>query len=115
MPTVEKQCTCLAVRCHALEQGESIANAVTRGRGELRGVQQGIDRDNLLEQRGHDTLETVSLLSQLPQIRALLSATLGNVPNECHKMSANSGTCSLFLLNSSNAASRVFSFNRSAT
>jgi len=37
------------------------------------------------------------------------------VPNECHKISASSGTCSLFLLNSSNAASLVFSFKRSAT
>ena len=43
-----------------------------------------------------------------------LDSAKGALPNECHKIKANSGTCSLFLLSSSSAASRELPFISSA-
>lgn len=52
--TVEEQCAGLVVRGHALEKGQRIADPVRGGSGELGGVEEGVDRYDLLDQRGHD-------------------------------------------------------------
>lgn len=52
--TVEKQGAGLVVGGHALEKGQSIADPVRGGGGELGGVEEGIDGYDLLDQGGHD-------------------------------------------------------------
>lgn len=52
--TVEKQCAGLIVGGHALEKGQSIADPVGGGGGELGGVEEGVDGYDLLDQGGHD-------------------------------------------------------------
>lgn len=42
------------MRCHTLEEGESITNPVGGSRGELGGVEESIDGNYLLNKRGHD-------------------------------------------------------------
>lgn len=54
-PTVEEEGTRLVVRRHALKEGEGIADPVRGSSGELRGVEEGIDTDNLLEERCHNS------------------------------------------------------------
>lgn len=54
-PTVEEEGAGLVVRSHALEEGESIADPVRGGSGELGRIEEGIDTDNLLEERCHDS------------------------------------------------------------
>jgi len=43
---------------NTLEQGQCVANAIARRRGQLTRIEERIDRDDLLEKAGHDT-ETV--------------------------------------------------------
>jgi hypothetical protein len=43
------------VGSYALEKGEGVADAVRCGSGELGGVEEGVDRDDLLKQRSHHT------------------------------------------------------------
>ncbi len=52
--TGQKQAARLVVRGHALQQRQGVADTVRGGRGELRGVEQRVDRDDLLQERCHD-------------------------------------------------------------
>lgn len=52
--TVEEQCAGLVVGGHALEEGQSIADPVGGGSGELGGVEKGVDGYDLLDEGGHD-------------------------------------------------------------
>lgn len=42
------------MRCHTLEEGESVTNSVRSRRGKLRRVEKRVDGDDLLDQRSHD-------------------------------------------------------------
>lgn len=52
--TAEKQASGFIVTCHALQEGQGVADSVASRCSELTGIQQRIDRDDLLEQAGHD-------------------------------------------------------------
>ena len=52
--TVEEQCTSLVVGGHALQKGKSIADPIGGRGGELRGIEEGVDGDDLLDEGGHD-------------------------------------------------------------
>lgn len=51
--TVQEESSCLIVRCDTLKQCQCIAHAVGGGGGELRGIEESIDGDNLLQQGSH--------------------------------------------------------------
>ena len=53
--TVKEQRPSLIVRCHALQERQRIADPVRCCGGQLRRVKQRVYRDDLLEQRCHDT------------------------------------------------------------
>lgn len=52
--TIEEQCAGLVVGGHALEKGQSITDPVGSSGSELGGVEEGVDGDDLLDERGHD-------------------------------------------------------------
>lgn len=52
--TVEEQCAGLVVGGHTLKKGQGIADPVGGSSGELGGVEEGVDRYDLLDQGGHD-------------------------------------------------------------
>lgn len=53
--TTQEEAPCLGVGGNALQKRKSVANTVGRGGSQLRGVEERVDGDNLLKQRGHDT------------------------------------------------------------
>jgi hypothetical protein len=53
--TVQEELSCLGMRCDALKESESVADAVRYMRGEVRGRKHGIDRHDLLKEGWHDT------------------------------------------------------------
>jgi len=64
--TSEEQPSGLAVRSHALQQGQCIAHSVRRRGRQLRWIKQGIDRNDLLQKASHDSLSIVSILQCKP-------------------------------------------------
>lgn len=110
--TVEEQGAGVVVGRHALQQRQGVADSVGCRGGQLRRVEKGIDGDDFLQEGGHDAWAESASRSRRGGERAVKGMHL---PNECHRMSASSGTCSRFLLSSSRAASLVFSLSRSAT
>lgn len=60
--TPKEQSTGLAVGRHALQQRQRVAHSVRRGSRQLRWIEQGIDRDDLLQKAGHNSLSSVSIL-----------------------------------------------------
>lgn len=53
--TSKKQAPGVAVTSNALKQGQSIADSVAGGGGQLTGIKKRVDADDLLEKTGHDT------------------------------------------------------------
>jgi hypothetical protein len=52
--TIQEQGSGLIVRRDALQKRQGVADPIRRRSGELRRVEKGIYRDDLLEQGGHD-------------------------------------------------------------
>jgi len=52
--TIKEQSTSLIMGCNALQKSKRIADSVGSRRRELRWVEKCIDRNDLLQQRGHD-------------------------------------------------------------
>ena len=53
--TSKEQTSSVAVTSNALKESEGITNTVACGGGQLTGVEEGVDADDLLEETGHDT------------------------------------------------------------
>lgn len=53
--TVEEQLSCVGMGGHALQQSKRVAHAVGGVRRQVRGREQRVDRDDFLEEGGHDT------------------------------------------------------------
>lgn len=70
---IEEQGAGLVVRCHTLEEGEGVADAVGGSRGELGRVEQGVDGNDLLDERGHDTEGVPQDQGELRNLFALLA------------------------------------------
>lgn len=110
--TIQEQSSRIIVRCHALKEREGVADSIGRSGSQLGWVEKIVYRDNLLHERSHDTCCFSRLASTCCRLELEGEVDL---PNECQRISASSGTCSRFLLSSRSAASRVFSLSRSAT
>lgn len=52
--TIQEERAGLAVTSNALQQSQRVADAVRGGSRQLRWVEEWVDRDNLLQERGHD-------------------------------------------------------------
>lgn len=52
--TVQEQGPGLVVGGYALQQSQGIAHSIGRCCGELRWIQEGVDRDDFLHERSHD-------------------------------------------------------------
>lgn len=52
--TVEEQGASVVVRCHALQECQGVADAIGGGRGELGGIEESVDGNDFLQERGHD-------------------------------------------------------------
>ncbi len=61
------------MRSDALQERQGVAHAVRRSRGELGRIEERVDRDNLLEQRGHDAEGVPEDQSQLRDLLSLLA------------------------------------------
>lgn len=71
--TLQEQGARLVMTSNALKQGECITNAVRGGGRELRGVEEGVYRDDLLGQRGHDAERVPQNKGQLGHLLAFLT------------------------------------------
>lgn len=54
-PTIQEESASLVVGSNALQQSKRVADPVRGSSGELRRVEQGVDGDDLLEERCHNT------------------------------------------------------------
>lgn len=53
--TAQEEAASLGVRGDTLKKCKSIANTIRSCSGQLRRIEERVDRDDLLQQRGHDT------------------------------------------------------------
>ncbi len=89
--TVQEQGARIIMGRNALKKRKSITNAVRRGRRQLGWIEEGVDRDDLLEQGGHDAervpqyegefWDLLALLAQFQQssLSGVLVEEVGNV------------------------------------
>jgi hypothetical protein len=71
--TIQKEPSCLVVTSNTLQQSQGIADSVRGCGGQLAWVEQWIDRDDLLQQTGHDTKAVPQNQSQFGYLFALLA------------------------------------------
>lgn len=72
-PTTQEQCPGLVVTRNTLQQCQGIADTIACGRSKLTGIQEGIHRNDLLQQAGHHSEAVPEHQSQLWHLLALLA------------------------------------------